>query len=302
VVTPFVALTEDMDCRLATCPGIRGEKWSCNTDPINDQLVIVPAHEAGMDQFFRWAEANSRQLQRVFIDEAHHVFISASYRPCFRLFHLLTQLKKPITFLTATMPIHFILTLCQSMMIDPALLHVIRAPLSHSNIRYTVLSVASESVLQKTVVFNAIRLEEGERRIIYTTSIRFTYEVAHQLHIPAYTSRILSDKKENKDEKSHIFQAWQSGIIQWVAATVCFAEGVDFPHVRYAIIVELLDMLSFLQESGCLGHDGCSFRSHHNMEHDTPCPPFRRSRSQQMKINGPFPANQQLSLFDILSV
>ena len=59
VVTPFIALTEDMDCRLAACPGIHGGKWSCDTDPINDQLVIVPAHEAGSDRFFRWAEANS---------------------------------------------------------------------------------------------------------------------------------------------------------------------------------------------------------------------------------------------------
>ena len=51
VVTPFVALTEDMDRRLTACPGIRGGKWSCDTDPINDQLIIVPAHEARSDQF-----------------------------------------------------------------------------------------------------------------------------------------------------------------------------------------------------------------------------------------------------------
>lgn len=257
VVTPFVALTDDMERRLAACPGIRGGKWSSDTDPINDQLVIVPAHEAGTERFFQWAEANSRRLQRLFVDEAHHVFISASYRSCFKLFHLLTRLKKPITFLTATMPLHSIPTLCQSMMIDPALLRVIRAAVARPNIKYTVFQVASEQVVHKTVeVFNSIRLEPEERGIIYTTSIKFTHEVAQLLRIPAYTSRILSDDKENKERKSRIFQDWRSGKVRWVAATICFAEGVDFPSVRYAIIVEPLDMLSFLQESGRLGRDG----------------------------------------------
>ncbi|KAG8215815.1 hypothetical protein J3R82DRAFT_7745 [Butyriboletus roseoflavus] len=36
---------------------------------------------------------------------------------------------------------------------------------------------------------------------------------------------------------------------------ICFAEGVDFPSVQYAIIIEPKEMLSFLQESGHLGCD-----------------------------------------------
>ncbi|KAI9452391.1 hypothetical protein HD554DRAFT_827680, partial [Boletus coccyginus] len=256
VVTPFVALTEDMDRRLAALP-IMGGKWSSNINPFEAQLVIVPAHEAATERFFQWAEANSGRLQRLFVDEAHHVFTSDSYRPCFKLFHRLTQLKKPITFLTATMPIHSVLALCQSMMIDPALLRLIRAPVSRPNIKYTVFRVDPQQILQKTIeVFNSLRLAENERGVIYTTSIAFTQQVAELLQIPAYTSRILPDEHSNKVEKSSRFQAWRSGAAQWVAATICFAEGVDFPSVRYAIIVEPKEMLSFLQESGRLGRDG----------------------------------------------
>ncbi|KAH0825908.1 hypothetical protein J3R83DRAFT_7662 [Lanmaoa asiatica] len=256
VVTPFVALTEDMDRRLAALP-IVGGKWSSDINPFEAQLVIVPAHEAATEGFFQWAEANSSRLQRLFVDEAHHVFTSDCYRPCFKLFHRLTQLKKPITLLTATMPVHSIPALCQSMMIDPALLRLIRAPVSRSNIKHTVFRVDPQQILHKTIdIFNSLHLAENERGIIYTTSIAFTQQIAQLLQIPAYTSRILPDEHSNKAEKSSRFQAWRSGAVQWVAATICFAEGVDFPSVRYTIIVEPKEMLSFLQESGRLGRDG----------------------------------------------
>jgi len=94
------------------------------------------------------------------------------------------------------------------MMIDLALLHIICAPFSHSNIKYTAFRVVLEHMLQKTIdAFNIIHLEAKEYGIVYTTSIKFTHEVARQLHIPAYTSCILLDDKENKEEKSCIFQA-----------------------------------------------------------------------------------------------
>ncbi|KAF8418659.1 hypothetical protein L210DRAFT_3578829 [Boletus edulis BED1] len=256
VVTPFVALMEDMVRRLAASP-ITGGRWCGSISPTRDQVVIVPAHEAGSDYFFKWSEASTTRLRRVFIDEAHHVFTSDSYRPCFRLFHRLTQLKKPITFLSATLSARSIPALCSSMMIQPALLRIIRAPTSRPNIKYRVTKVPSDDIIRETVnTFRSISLSPSERGIIYTTSIAFTLDIAKILGIPAYTSRILEDDQENKAEKTRIFQQWRSGEVQWVAATICFAEGVDFQSVRYAVIVEPRDMLSFLQESGRLGRDG----------------------------------------------
>jgi superfamily II DNA helicase RecQ len=73
VVTPFVALTEDLDRRLAATP-IRGGQWPSIQDPLSAQIVIVPAHMAGTEQFYNWAEANSNRLKRIFIDKAHHFF------------------------------------------------------------------------------------------------------------------------------------------------------------------------------------------------------------------------------------
>ena len=261
VVTPFIALTEDMCRRLAAYP-ISGGKWSSDLSPFDAQLVIVPVHKAGTLRFFQWAQANSERIHRVFVDEAHHIFVSDSYRPCFKLFHLLTRLKKPLTFLTATMPIHSIPALCQAMMIDPFLLRIIRAPVSRSNVGYRVIRVDESHLMEKTTeLFHSISLQPHERGVIYTTSIAFTHEVAQKLSIPAYTSRILPDEQMNKEEKSRRFLAWHLGHTPWVTATICFGEGVDFPSVRYAIIVEPKEMLSFLQESGRLGRDGIASQS-----------------------------------------
>ena len=257
VVTPFVALTEDLCIRLSSYPICSG-RWPDSTiNPLEAQLIIVPAHEAGTSRFYQWAEANSKRIRRVFVDEAHHVIVSDSYRPCFKLFHLLTRLKKPITFLTATMPVQSVHALCKAMQIDTLLLRIIRAPTCRSNVGYRVFHVPESRLAEKTVeVFRTIKLEPHERGVIYTTSIAFTNEIAGMLSIPTYTSRILSDDQANKEEKSRRFLAWRVGQTPWIAATICFGEGVDFPSVRYAIIVEPKEMLSFLQESGRLGRDG----------------------------------------------
>lgn len=259
VVTPFVALTEDLDRRLAATP-IRGGQWPSIQDPLSAQIVIVPAHMAGTEQFYNWAEANSNCLKRIFIDKAHHIFYSDSYRPCFRVFHRLTQLQKPITFLTATISPRSIPALCNAMMVDPALLRTIRAPMSRHNIGYSVAKVLPDQLLQKTVELHSqIYLRPEERGIIYTTNIQLTLAIADALNVPYYISCVLPDEQANKEKKSCIFQTWRAGRNEkerWIVATICFAEGVDFASVRHAIIVEPRDMLSFLQESGRLGRDG----------------------------------------------
>jgi superfamily II DNA helicase RecQ len=261
VVTPFVVLTEDMCQRLTIYP-ISGGSWASDINLFDVQLVIVPAHEAGSSHFFEWAQVNSEQIHRVFLDKAHHIIVSESYCPCFRLFRLLTCLKKPITFLTATMPPHSIPALCQSMMINPLLLHIIQAPVSRPNVGYHIIHVDESHLVEKTTeVFRSITLQPNERGVIYTTSIAFTHEIARQLSMPAYTSRILPDEQMNKEEKSCCFLAWRSGKTPWVAATICFSEDVDFSSIQYTVIVEPKEMLSFLQESGRLGRDGIASQS-----------------------------------------
>ncbi|KAG1760540.1 P-loop containing nucleoside triphosphate hydrolase protein [Suillus occidentalis] len=101
VITPLVALTEDMARRLATTPIARGQ-YHHNQDILTDQIVIVSMHQAGTDDFFHWANVVKPRLTCVFINEAHHVITSDDYRNCFKLFHLITALNADPTFTLST--------------------------------------------------------------------------------------------------------------------------------------------------------------------------------------------------------
>ncbi|KAG2336057.1 P-loop containing nucleoside triphosphate hydrolase protein, partial [Suillus weaverae] len=261
VITPLVALTEDMARRLAST-GIRGGQYHRVEDILTAQIVIVSAHQAGTDDFFRWAQSMKHSLVRVFVDEAHHVFTSDDYRNCFKLFHLITALSKPITFLTATISPTSLPRLCSQMHIPPSLVRVIRAPLHRSNISYSVISVSTEQLKEKVVeIHHSIVLQERDRAIIYCTTIALIKELSELLQIPYYTSTLDDklDERANADEKKRRFQAWRDGDTpsqRWMIATLCFGEGIDFPGVRHVIHVEVNDMLRFLQETGRLGRDG----------------------------------------------
>ena len=257
VLMLFVMLMEDLCIRLSSFP-ICGGKWPDSTiNPFKSQLVIIPTHEAGTSCFYQWAKANAKRIHCVFVDEAHHIIVSDSYCHCFKLFHLLTHLKKPVMLLTTTLPVQSTFSLCKAMQINPLLLRIIHTPTCCSNIRYHVLHVPKSHLAEKTIkVFQSIKLEPHERGVIYTTRIAFMNEIASKHSISTYTSCILADDQANKEEKSCHFLAWRAGQTPWIAATICFGEGIDFPSVHYAIIVEPKEMLLFLQESGHLGHDG----------------------------------------------
>jgi hypothetical protein len=248
VITPLIALTDDMSRRLAST-NIQGGQYHAVRDTLTAQIIIVSAHQAGTDEFYRWAGSMTYRIKRIFVDEAHHVFTDDDYRPCFRLFHLITGLQKPITFLTATMAPCSVPRLCLEMQIPAPMVRVIRAPLHRPNISYSVIKVPEKDLIQKfTEVFHSITLGEHDRGVIYCTRIALIKELAAALQIPYYTSKLdpQLDEHANTMEKNHRFQAWRNGVIpgeRWMLATLCFGEGIDFPGVRFVINLEANNML-----------------------------------------------------------
>ena len=125
------------------------------------------------------------------MNEAHHIIVLDSYHPCFKLFHLLTCLKKPVMLLIATLPMQSIFALCKAMQIDSLLLYIIHAPTCCSNIGYHVLHVTKSCLAEKTIeVLWLIKLEPHEQGVVYTASIAFTNKIAGKLfpHTPATSS------------------------------------------------------------------------------------------------------------------
>jgi superfamily II DNA helicase RecQ len=266
VVTPLVALTNDMARRLAATR-IHGGKWSSAIDPFTVQLVLVSAHQAGTMAFFSWAKANAKRIHRIFIDEAHHIITSDSYRDCFKLFTLITELGKPITFLTATLFERSVIKLCECMRIDPALLIQIRSSTARSNIKIHVTQcIDFETVIDKIKqLFRSIELLPTERGLIFCTTIANCKIVAAALGIDYYVATLKKQEDENMQERARLEAQWRDGVLpphRWMVATLCFGQGIDFAGVRYVIHAEVRNLLTYAQEIGRAGRDGKTAYAH----------------------------------------
>jgi superfamily II DNA helicase RecQ len=269
VITPLVALTDDLARRLAAT-SIEGGKWHDvrHRDPFQARLVLVSAHEAGHYDFFRWANSHQTRIRRIFIDEAHHIITANTYRDCFKLFELITGLAIPITFLSATVFPKSVPTLCDAMRIDPALLHVIRTPTTRPNIQYTRTKCEStEEMMGKLdVLFRTISLSEKERGLIFCTKIDNCKVVAERLGISYYVANIVEDDPAaNLAERKRLDQQWRDGRTasdRWMVATLCFGQGINVDHVRWVIHMEVSNLMNYAQETGRAGRDGLPARAH----------------------------------------
>ena len=269
VVTPLVALTDDLARRLAAT-SITGGKWQDvrRRDPFHARLVLVSAHEAGHYDFIRWAKSHQTRIGRIFIDEAHHLITAHTYRDCFKLFELITGLAIPVTFLSATIFPKSVPALCQAMRIDPALLHVIRTHTTRPNIRYTrTKSESTEEMMDKLdALFRSISLSEEERGLIFCTKISNCQVVAERLGISYYVANIIQDDPvANLEVRKRLDQQWRDGRTisdRWMVATLCFGQGINVDHVRWVIHVEVSNFMNYVQETGRAGRDGLPARAH----------------------------------------
>ena len=266
VITPLVALTEDMARRLAMTR-IRGGKLTDIIDPFAAQLVLVSAHQAGGDNFYRWVISNRERIGRIFIDEAHHIIISDNYRPCFHLFEMLTRTGVPITFLTATIFPKSVPYLCEKMRIDPSLLYEIRASTIRPNIKMSRSKCANQAQALSCLkdMFPKISLKPEERGLIFCTTIIGCQTISNLLKIPYYVARMNDDPVLNYEERAKLDKQWRDGVQpdhRWIVATLCFGQGIDYSGVRWVIHVEANSLLNYTQEIGRAGRDGSRSFAH----------------------------------------
>ncbi|KAK0475973.1 hypothetical protein EDD18DRAFT_1366707 [Armillaria luteobubalina] len=260
VVTPLTALTEDMDRRLRQNHGVRGGIYPSFSD-MNGQLVFVAAHQAGTDKFLGWVEKQESRLRRIFIDECHHVYASSTYQACFRLFHKLTKMKKPFTFLSSTVLPQSIPLLCRAMAITQETLRIIRAPIARPNISYSVTHVPDEKdLIERVTTFcRNFTLGADHRGIIYTRTIADAKLLADALGCDYYVSKVDLDEETNTMKKRANIKRWQEGEEaknRWIVGTQCLGEGIDQSNVRITVHANVTTLIDLVQQTGRAGRDG----------------------------------------------
>ncbi|KAL0059321.1 hypothetical protein AAF712_013948 [Marasmius tenuissimus] len=261
VVSPLVALTDDLYRRMRMHQFACGKWGEDGFDAMNAQLVLVGAHEAGTQSFQEWigSPAIKKRLKRVFIDECHKVVTDKKFRSCFRVFEYLTEPGLPITFLSATMLPRSVPALLSSMHInDPKLVHEIHKNTAR-NIKYNVRKVDGELWMDHIRDYVHERLEtmaEEDRGIVYTSTTSEARKLSSHLGCDFYISQVNPDPVLNKRIKKEIVEAWRNGTQRWVVATQAFGLGIDYHAVRHIVHWGPRKIIDFDQETGRAGRDG----------------------------------------------
>jgi ATP-dependent DNA helicase RecQ len=131
----------------------------------------------------------------------------------------------------------------------------VRASFNRPNLHYSVLPKLGEGMID---VLEYIKDQNSQlsRGIIYRSTRQKTENTAELLTrdgipcLPYHAGLPVAQKQENQD-------AFTSGKVKWICATIAFGMGIDVPDIRYVLHADLPKaMEGFYQETGRAGRDG----------------------------------------------
>lgn len=131
----------------------------------------------------------------------------------------------------------------------------IQASFNRPNLHYSVIPKMDEGMID---VLEYIKLHEIQldRGIIYRSTRQKTEDTAERLTrsgircLPYHAGLDVEIKKANQN-------AFASGEVLWICATIAFGMGIDIPDIRHVIHADLpKTMEGFYQETGRAGRDG----------------------------------------------
>lgn len=264
VSTPFIATTEDLYRRLQLS-GLSCASWDVDcksTAPISPEcsILVISAHHVNSIRFKTYLKCASDRILAIILDEAHELCISG-YRNTFEYFHYLVSMNLPLFFFTATLLPRSEVALCHKLAIDPRLLRVLRVDSSRPNISYRVERYQDKSRAIDRVgkLLETCSLAAKERGLIFCLTKKDVEFVAARFNLPHYHATLDADEVRNSSLKTERHRAWldaETPSERWMVCTLAFGLGIDAPHVRYTLHLEIESLLRYLQESGRNGRDG----------------------------------------------
>ncbi|KIK55302.1 hypothetical protein GYMLUDRAFT_248727 [Collybiopsis luxurians FD-317 M1] len=240
VVSPLVTLTSDLKHHLLDV-GINGGVYRT-------------------DSFYRWISSHSLKLQlgQIFIDKVHKILTDKHFHQCFQLFHRLTAVGVPITFLSGSlMPCAMPHILREMRISDMLLVDEICHYTGCPNLKYIVekqFESDNDVIPQITSLVKEVttNMKLGERGIIYVSTVAHAQSISEMLGCQIYTGRL------NPQARALAEGLWHEGLDPkdcWMVATEAFGQGVDYAHVQYTVHENPKGLLNWFQETGCAGHD-----------------------------------------------
>jgi ATP-dependent DNA helicase RecQ len=194
-------------------------------------------------------------LSLIAVDEAHCIsHWGHDFRPAYRnLSGLRARFGAPVLALTATATAEVVRDIAGQLgMRDPLL---VRGSFFRPNLQLHAVK-KGEGPRTRDAVLRFVRARKGESGIVYALSRRSVEETADDLRrqgvrAAAYHAGL------DAETRTRVQDAFQSGAIDVVTATVAFGMGIDKPDIRFVVHRDLpRSVEAWYQEIGRAGRDG----------------------------------------------
>jgi ATP-dependent DNA helicase RecQ len=263
VISPLIALMKDQVDAMARV-GLRAAFLNSSLAPEERRervralkagdLELVYAAPEGLEASVGSA-LDGVGLSLIAVDEAHCIsHWGHDFRPAYRnLAGLKARFRAPVLALTATATPEVTRDIASQLgMADPLL---VRGSFLRRNLHLHALK-KGEGLKTRDALLRLVRARRGESGIVYALSRRSVEETAellrdHGVRAAAYHAGL------EPEVRSRVQDAFQSGVVEVVVATVAFGMGIDKPDIRFVIHRDLPRSIeAYYQEIGRAGRDG----------------------------------------------
>jgi ATP-dependent DNA helicase RecQ len=195
-------------------------------------------------------------LSLIAVDEAHCIsHWGHDFRPAYRnLSGLKARFGAPVLALTATATPAVTRDIAAQLGMERPLL--VKGSFLRRNLRLHAVKKGGDGPSAREAILRLVHARSGESGIVYALGRRTVEETAaflasHRVRAAAYHAGL------DPEERERVQDAFKSGEIDVVVATVAFGMGIDKPDIRFVLHRDLpRSVEAYYQEIGRAGRDG----------------------------------------------